>query len=76
MIVKCKLIKENIKPREIAYKIIECWKTRLATSNQLYKVDMINKYNSRKNQLETEKFELTFATWHKIYLTGKIIVTK
>lgn len=76
MLVKCKLIDENIQPRDIASKIIECWKSRLATSNQLYKIEIENIYNSKKNQLEMERFELDFATWHKIYLTGKIIVTK
>jgi hypothetical protein len=76
LLVNCKLIAKNVQPRDVAYKIIECWKTQLATSNQLYKVEMKNIYNLKKNQLEMEKFELTFATWHSIYLTGKIILTK
>ncbi|MFD2907624.1 hypothetical protein ACFSX9_02640 [Flavobacterium ardleyense] len=76
ILVKCKLIAENIQPRDVAFKIIECWKTRLATSNHLYKIEMENKFNQRKNQLEIEKMVLSFATWHSIYLTGQIIVTQ
>jgi hypothetical protein len=76
MLVKCKLINNTLQPREVSDKIIECWKTRLATSNQLFKVHMETHYDSDKNQLHIVKFVLTFATWHSIYLTGQIIVTE
>jgi hypothetical protein len=74
MLVKCKLIKKKLRPREVADKIIECWKTRLATSNQLYKVQMDTRYDAN-NKLHIDRFVLTFATWHSIFLTGQIIVT-
>jgi hypothetical protein len=76
MMVKCKLLNNKYQPREVADKIIECWKTRLSTSNQLYKVQMDTNYDINKNQLHIEKLILTFATWHTIFLTGKIIVTE
>ncbi len=74
MLVKCKLINKKLQPREVADKIIECWKTRLATSNQLYKVQMDTSYDTKRNQSHIDKFVLTFATWHSIFLTGQIIV--
>lgn len=76
MLVKCKLDNKKILPRKVADKIIECWKTRLATSNQLYKVRLETKFDRNPYQLYIDKFELTFATWHSIYLTGQIIVTE
>ena len=76
ILVKCKLEKEEIQPRDVAVKIIECWKTRLATSNQLYKVQLETNFNTITFQNHIDKFVLTFATWHSIYLTGQIIVTE
>lgn len=76
MLVKCKLINQKLQTRDYADIIIECWKTRLATSNQLYKVQMNTSYDTDKNQSHADKFVLTFATWHSMYLTGQIIVTE
>jgi hypothetical protein len=76
ILVKCKLVNKRLQPREVAVKIIECWKTRLATSNQLYKVQMDTSYDTEKNQSYIDKLVLTFATWHSIFLTGQIIVTE
>jgi hypothetical protein len=76
MSVNCKLINKYLQPREVAEKIIECWKTKLAAKNQLYKVLMKTIYDSKTTQLHIDKFTLTFATWHSIYLTGQIIVTE
>jgi hypothetical protein len=76
MLVKCKLINKKLKPREVADKIIECWKTRLAFYNQMYKVQLDTSYDNNKNQSHIDKFVLTFATWHTIFLTGQIIVTR
>lgn len=74
MLVKCKLTDKNLQPREVTYRIIECWKTELATSNHLYKVEVNTQFSNKTNQLQIEKFVLTFATWHSIFLTGQIIV--
>ena len=74
MLVKCKLKDKNLQPREVAYKIIECWKTELATSDHLYKVEINTQSSSKTNQLQVEKFVLTFVTWHSFFLTGQIIV--
>jgi hypothetical protein len=76
MLVKCKLNNKKLQPWQVSDKIIECWKTRLATSNQLYKVQLNTSYDSNKNQTHINKFVLTFATWHSIFLTGQIIVTE
>ena len=72
MLVKCTLKKQDSSPREVADNIIKCWKTRLATTNQLYKVQL----DDVEDKALLDKFVLTFATWHSIYLTGEIIVTE
>ncbi|WP_207621528.1 hypothetical protein [Flavobacterium sp. AJR] len=76
MLIKCKLINKDLQPREVAYKIIECWKTKLTNSNQLYKIEMNTSFNHNKNQSQTDKFVLSFATWHSFFLTGQIIVQR
>ncbi len=76
ILIKCKLINKNLQPREVAHKIIEGWKTNLIPSNQLYKVEMNTSFDWNKNQLQTDKFILSFATWHSIFLTGQIIVKR
>jgi len=76
ILVKCRLEKLTILPRNVADKIIECWKTRLAISNQLFKVQLETKVDTNTFQLHIDKFVLTFATWNSIYLTGQIIVTE
>lgn len=76
LVIKCKLAKKDIQPRLIADTVIKTWKTNLATSNQLYKIELKTKSDIRSNNLLLDKFILTFASWHSIYLTGKIIVTQ
>ncbi|MCD0472824.1 hypothetical protein LPB87_00275 [Flavobacterium sp. EDS] len=76
ILIKCKLINKNLQPREVAHKIIEGWKTNLIPSNQLYKIEMNTSFDWNKNQLQTDKFILSFATWHSIFLTGQIIVKR
>ncbi|WP_066405200.1 hypothetical protein [Flavisolibacter tropicus] len=76
LLVKCKLVKRDIQPRLIADTVIESWKKKLATSNQLYKVDLQVKSDIHSDKLLLDKFTLTFASWHTIYLTGQIIVTQ
>lgn len=76
LVVKCRLAKKDIKPRSVADTLIDTWKTNLATSNQLYKVELKTKSDIHSNNLFLDKFVLTFASWHSIYLTGQIIVTQ
>jgi hypothetical protein len=76
LIVKCKLSKKDIQPRLVAETVIESWKKELATSNQLYKIDLKMKSDIHSDKLLLDKFTLTFASWHTIYLTGQIIVTQ
>jgi hypothetical protein len=76
LIVKCHLVKKDIQPRLVANTVIDTWKENLATSNQLYKVELQTKPDIHSNKLLLEKFTLTFASWHSIYLTGQIIVTQ
>lgn len=73
--VKCKLLKKDIQPRLVAATIIDVWKNDLATSNQLYKVELQTKRDLHSEQLHLDRFVLTFASWHSIYLTGQIVVT-
>ena len=76
LVVKCKLKNKGIQPRLIADTVIQNWKEHLATSNQLYKVALQTKSDFHSNNLLLDKFVLTFASWHSIYLTGEIIVTQ
>ena len=72
--VKCRLRHRNLHISEFADSLIECWKTELAFSNHLYKVQVPLPYDSTTNRLIYDKFILSFATWHSIFLTGQIIV--
>jgi hypothetical protein len=76
LIVKCKLRKKGIQPRLVADTIINAWKKNLATSNQLYKVDLETESDIHSDNLLLDKFVLTFVSWHSIYLTGQVIVTQ
>ena len=76
LVVKCKLKKKDIQPRLIADTVIQYWKNHLATSNQLYKVELQTKSDFNSNKLLLDNFVLTFASWHSIYLTGEIMVTQ
>lgn len=65
--VECILKDKNIQPRPMVDKICELWQKELAFKNNHYKMhldffDSISKF----------KFELLFATWHSLYLTGRI----
>ena len=76
LIVKCTLKKKDIQPRLVAETVIKTWKDNLATSNQFYKVELKVDLGSYSDKLLLDTFTLTFASWHSIYLTGKIIVTR
>lgn len=77
LIVKCKLSKKDIQPRLVAETIIRTWKNNLATSNQLYKVELkVDADTNSDKLLLLDTFTLTFGSWHSIYLTGQIIVTR
>lgn len=76
LIIKCKLAKKDIQPRLVADTVIEIWKNNLATSNHLYKVELSTETDIHSDKLLLDKFTLTFVSWHSIYLTGRIIVTR
>ena len=76
LVVKCRLSKKNIQPRLVADTVIKTWKDNLATSNQLYKVELSTDTDIHSDKLLLDKFILTFVSWHSIYLTGQIIVTR
>jgi hypothetical protein len=76
ILIKCKLIDKDLQPRDVAYKIIECWKTKFVTPNQLHKIEMNTSFNRNKNQSQTDKFILSFATWDSFFLTGQILVKR
>jgi hypothetical protein len=64
LVIRCKLVNQNLAPKEIANKMVECWQEKLAQANQFYKIKWHN-----------DTFILTFATWHSMFLTGQIIIT-
>jgi len=76
LIVKCKLAKNDTQPRLVADTVIKTWKNNLATSNHLYKVELKVDADTHSDKLLLDTFTMTFASWHSIYLTGQIIVTR
>jgi len=70
--VICKLTKDYQSPSTVINKIIDCWKTELAIANHLFKVEF--DVNMVQEKYVVERFNLTFATWDQIYLTGKILI--
>lgn len=65
--VGCILKDKNIKPRPLIDKICESWQKELSFKNGFYKIYL----ESISNTSDFE-FKLSFATWHSLYLTGKI----
>jgi hypothetical protein len=65
--VECKVKDKNIKARPLIDEICKSWLEEIQFKNSHYKINL--------KHFETGfKFELTFATWHSMYLTGKIII--
>lgn len=58
---------------DIASYVVDKWKNRLSAGNHLYKIDYATRININ-GESEMDYFTLTFATWHKIFLTGQIVV--
>lgn len=74
LLVNCRLAKKNIQPYLVAGTVINTWNQQLATSHQLYKVELHTQHRLQYDTLVLDRFILTFVTWHAIYLTGQIIV--
>ena len=66
LIVECILKNNNIKPRPFIDEVCKIWKERLSFEKSLYKINL--RYLDNKFE-----FQLVFATWHSMYLTGKIV---
>ncbi len=65
--VECKVKDKSAKARPLVDEICKSWREEIQFENSHYKTDL--KYFDNGF-----KFELTFATWHSMYLTGRIIV--
>jgi len=65
--VECKIKDKRVKASPLINEICKSWREEIQFKNSHYKTDLIHFDNSFK-------FELTFATWHSMYLTGKITV--
>jgi hypothetical protein len=60
---------KNISVRPIVDRICENWKSYQSLNNSLYKIELNYKD-------EIGNFEILFAVWNGMYLTGKIIITR
>ena len=58
---------------DVADYVVDRWKNHLAAGNHLYKIDYLTRTNL-KGGLDMDYFTLNFATWHKMFLTGQIVV--
>lgn len=65
--VECILKDKSIQARPLIDEICKNWKEEIQFEKSFYKTEL-------KNFEKGFKFELTFATWHSMFLTGKIIV--
>ncbi|NDV66790.1 hypothetical protein [Bacteroides sp. 224] len=65
--VECILKNKKIKCRPLIDKVCEIWREKLSFEKSLYKVAV-------QNFGDKFEFQLSFATWHDMYLTGKIVV--
>lgn len=65
--VECGLKDKNIQERSLIKEICEIWRNELQFKKSFYKIDL--KYFEKGF-----KFELIFATYHNMFLTGKIII--
>ena len=68
LIVECILKSNNIKPRPFIDEICKAWREQLSLAKSFYKITV--DYSDNKFE-----FELLFATWNSMYLTGKITAT-
>jgi len=65
--VECKVKDTSIQAQQLIDEICKSWREEIQFNDSLYKTDL--------KQLDNGfEFELTFATWHSMFLTGKIIV--
>ena len=65
--IECKLKDKNIEARPLIDEICKSWREKNQIDNLHYKIDL-------KHFDKGFTFELTFVTWHSMFLTGKIIV--
>ncbi|MCA5006373.1 EF-Tu C-terminal domain-related protein [Sphingobacterium bovistauri] len=65
--VECILKDNKIQARPFIDEICKSWEDEIQFKNSFYKTDL-------KQNENNFKFELIFATYHSMYLTGKIIV--
>lgn len=65
--VECILKNKSIQPRPLIDEICKSWREEIQFNHSLYKTDFIQSDNGFE-------FELSFAAWHSMYLTGKVIV--
>lgn len=71
VVVRWILEDKNLSGREVADRIIECWKNEAGTANHLYKVDLQLGFND-----PAFKFTLEFVAWSTVYVTGQLVVTR
>lgn len=67
--VECKIKVKNVQGRPLIDEICKSWSEEIQIENSFYKTDL-------QHIDKGFKFELTFAMWHSMYLTGKIIINK
>ncbi|MDR0604218.1 MAG: hypothetical protein LBG80_07965 [Bacteroidales bacterium] len=67
--IQCFIKNKNISLRQIADRICEIWKNYQSRKNSFYKVELNVKG-------EICNFEILFAMWNNMYLTGKILITR
>jgi len=67
LVVECILKNNNVKCRPLIDKVCEIWREKLSFEKSFYKV-IVSHFDDKF------EFQLLFATWHSMYLTGKIIV--
>jgi len=67
LIVECEIHDKSVKSRPLIDEICKRWREEIQFKKSHYKINLTN-FNNRF------EFELIFATWHSMYLTGKIII--
>lgn len=65
--VECKVKDKSIQARPLVDEICKSWREEIQFKNSFYKTNL-------KHFDKGFRFELTFATFHSMYLTGKIII--
>ena len=66
LVVECILKSNDVKPRFFIDEVCKIWKEQLSFEKSVYKI----KVSYLNDKFE---FQLIFATWHSMYLTGKIV---